>query len=162
MPIGTARPSRGSRVAASKQTRVDSHGVASCSGRQRSTHFPSHGRQSLQPCRNTRLRALTQDITQSYLSEQDLFGNEEVDTSLQVVLRNHSLLCTKYQVFGDQQHSCMLQKYSVQWYPGHIARAERQLKSQLKLVDVVLEVRDARYNHETATKCLIGMQRPSL
>lgn len=38
----------------------------------------------------------------------------------------------------------LLQKYSVQWYPGHIARAERQLKSQLKLVDVVLEVRDAR------------------
>lgn len=32
----------------------------------------------------------------------------------------------------------------VQWYPGHIARAERQLKEQLKLVDVVLEVRDAR------------------
>ncbi len=33
---------------------------------------------------------------------------------------------------------------SVQWYPGHIARAERQLKEQLKMVDVVLEVRDAR------------------
>ena len=44
----------------------------------------------------------------------------------------------------------MLQKYSVQWYPGHIARAERQLKSQLKLVDVVLEVRDARYSQRTA------------
>lgn len=32
----------------------------------------------------------------------------------------------------------------VQWYPGHIAKAERQLKQQLKIVDVVLEVRDAR------------------
>lgn len=32
----------------------------------------------------------------------------------------------------------------VNWYPGHIAKAERQLKEQLKLVDVVLEVRDAR------------------
>ena len=32
----------------------------------------------------------------------------------------------------------------IQWYPGHIAKAERELKSQLKLVDVVLEVRDAR------------------
>ena len=32
----------------------------------------------------------------------------------------------------------------VQWYPGHIAKAERQLKEQLKMVDVVLEVRDAR------------------
>ncbi|MGE5660513.1 MAG: ribosome biogenesis GTPase YlqF [Actinomycetota bacterium] len=33
---------------------------------------------------------------------------------------------------------------SIQWYPGHIAKAERALKEQLKHVDVVLEVRDAR------------------
>ena len=32
----------------------------------------------------------------------------------------------------------------VQWYPGHIAKAERQLKEQLGMVDVVLEIRDAR------------------
>ncbi|AUC59823.1 ribosome biogenesis GTPase RbgA [Cyanobacterium sp. HL-69] len=32
----------------------------------------------------------------------------------------------------------------IQWYPGHISKAERQLKEQLKRVDVVLEVRDAR------------------
>jgi len=32
----------------------------------------------------------------------------------------------------------------VQWYPGHIARAERLLKEQLKGVDAVLEVRDCR------------------
>jgi len=32
----------------------------------------------------------------------------------------------------------------IQWYPGHIAKAERALKEQLKRVDVVLEVRDAR------------------
>eukprot|EP00897_Mesotaenium_endlicherianum_P007652 jgi/Mesen1/6915/ME000356S06116 len=32
----------------------------------------------------------------------------------------------------------------VQWYPGHIAKAERALKEQLKWVDIVLEVRDAR------------------
>ncbi|GAB4379274.1 MAG: ribosome biogenesis GTPase YlqF [Elainellaceae cyanobacterium] len=32
----------------------------------------------------------------------------------------------------------------IQWYPGHIAKAERQLLEQLKKVDVVLEVRDAR------------------
>ena len=37
-----------------------------------------------------------------------------------------------------------LQIQMVQWYPGHIAKAERQLKEQLKMVDVVLEVRDAR------------------
>ena len=33
---------------------------------------------------------------------------------------------------------------AIQWYPGHIAKAEKALKQQLKLVDVVLEVRDAR------------------
>ena len=38
----------------------------------------------------------------------------------------------------------------MQWYPGHIAKAERQLKEQLKLVDVVLEVRDARIPMATA------------
>lgn len=32
----------------------------------------------------------------------------------------------------------------IQWYPGHIAKAERQLKEQLNKVDVVLEVIDAR------------------
>lgn len=32
----------------------------------------------------------------------------------------------------------------IQWYPGHIAKAEKALMTQLQRVDVVLEVRDAR------------------
>jgi hypothetical protein len=32
----------------------------------------------------------------------------------------------------------------LQWYPGHIAKAEKELKSQIKLMDVIIEVRDAR------------------
>jgi ribosome biogenesis GTPase A len=32
----------------------------------------------------------------------------------------------------------------IQWYPGHIAKAEKALAEQLKKVDLVLEVRDAR------------------
>ncbi len=32
----------------------------------------------------------------------------------------------------------------IHWYPGHIAKAERLLKEKLNLVDVVLEVLDAR------------------
>ena len=32
----------------------------------------------------------------------------------------------------------------MQWYPGHIARAERALREQLKAVDAVVEVRDIR------------------
>jgi ribosome biogenesis GTPase A len=43
--------------------------------------------------------------------------------------------------------SSLTQNYKlnlIQWYPGHIAKAEKNLKEQLKRVDVVLEVRDAR------------------
>ena len=35
-------------------------------------------------------------------------------------------------------------KLHIQWYPGHIAKAERKLKEQLSLVDAVIEVLDAR------------------
>jgi ribosome biogenesis GTPase A len=38
----------------------------------------------------------------------------------------------------------------VHWYPGHIAKAERQLAETLKAVDVVVEVRDARACKATA------------
>lgn len=30
------------------------------------------------------------------------------------------------------------------WYPGHMARALREIKQKLKMVDIVLEIRDAR------------------
>ena len=48
---------------------------------------------------------------------------------------------------------------AIQWYPGHIAKAERQLQEQLKRVDVVLEVRDARIpltTHHPQVKHWIG------
>lgn len=35
-------------------------------------------------------------------------------------------------------------KTGINWYPGHMARAIREIKEKLKLVDIVLEVRDAR------------------
>ncbi|KAI9081655.1 hypothetical protein K1719_036391 [Acacia pycnantha] len=38
----------------------------------------------------------------------------------------------------------------VQWFPGHIAKAEKELKEQLKLMDVVIEVRDARIPMSTS------------
>jgi ribosome biogenesis GTPase A len=33
---------------------------------------------------------------------------------------------------------------AISWYPGHIAKAEKELADYIKLVDVVIEVRDAR------------------
>ncbi|MFP5502955.1 MAG: ribosome biogenesis GTPase YlqF, partial [Candidatus Sericytochromatia bacterium] len=32
----------------------------------------------------------------------------------------------------------------INWYPGHIAKAQNVLKEQLKLIDFVLELVDAR------------------
>ncbi len=37
----------------------------------------------------------------------------------------------------------------IHWYPGHIAKAERQLKDKLKQIDVILEVLDARIPHSS-------------
>lgn len=44
----------------------------------------------------------------------------------------------------------------VQWYPGHIAKAERQLQETFKAVDVVVEVRDARAAKATAHPSVAG------
>ena len=32
----------------------------------------------------------------------------------------------------------------IQWYPGHMAKAKRLLQENLKLIDVVIEIVDAR------------------
>ncbi len=42
----------------------------------------------------------------------------------------------------------------IQWYPGHIAKAERQLNRNLEKVDLVIEVRDARIPLATSHPCL--------
>ncbi|MDO4500195.1 MAG: ribosome biogenesis GTPase YlqF [Erysipelotrichaceae bacterium] len=35
-------------------------------------------------------------------------------------------------------------KTNINWYPGHMAKARRQMEEQLKMVDIVIELRDAR------------------
>ncbi len=37
-----------------------------------------------------------------------------------------------------------LHKTSINWYPGHMAKAKRLIEDDLKLIDVVIEVIDAR------------------
>lgn len=44
----------------------------------------------------------------------------------------------------DVYASSGYKKPTVSWYPGHIAKAERQLAERLRAVDVVVEVRNAR------------------
>lgn len=38
----------------------------------------------------------------------------------------------------------MLEDFKIQWFPGHMTRAKRMMESQIKLVDVVVEMLDAR------------------
>ncbi|MBO6271627.1 ribosome biogenesis GTPase YlqF [bacterium] len=55
-------------------------------------------------------------------------------------------------------------KTHIHWYPGHIAKAERLLKEKLNLVDVVIEVLDARLPRSSSyndIKKLLG-DRPRL
>ena len=45
---------------------------------------------------------------------------------------------------GDAGDGDRVKSPPISWYPGHIAKAERELSDYLKKVDVVIEVRDAR------------------
>jgi ribosome biogenesis GTPase A len=63
----------------------------------------------------------------------------------------------------DLYSSSGYKKPTVNWYPGHIAKAERQLAETLKAVDVIVEVRDARAckatSHERVGEWCAGRPR---
>lgn len=61
-------------------------------------------------------------------------------------LRNLPLQAGKiiYEDFESIDGSRLNSSPPISWYPGHIAKAERELADYLKKVDVVIEVRDAR------------------
>ncbi len=42
----------------------------------------------------------------------------------------------------------------INWYPGHMAKARRQMEEQLKLVDIIIELRDARIPDASANPIL--------
>jgi len=46
---------------------------------------------------------------------------------------------------------------SVQWFPGHMAKARRLLEEQIKIVDAVIELRDARIPFASANPLLETM-----
>ena len=35
-------------------------------------------------------------------------------------------------------------RLNIQWFPGHMTKAKRQMEEHLKMVDMVIELRDAR------------------
>jgi len=32
----------------------------------------------------------------------------------------------------------------IQWYPGHMAKAKREIREKLRIIDIVVELRDSR------------------
>lgn len=49
--------------------------------------------------------------------------------------------------------------FRIQWYPGHMAKARRELERQIKLVDFVVEVADARAPVSTRNPEIAGLVR---
>ena len=47
-------------------------------------------------------------------------------------------------VFLKESRGTTVINTQIQWYPGHIAKAEKQLTQNLEKVDLIIEVRDAR------------------
>ena len=46
---------------------------------------------------------------------------------------------------------------NINWYPGHMAKAKRQMEEQLKLVDIIIELRDARIPEASGNPILMQM-----
>ena len=53
---------------------------------------------------------------------------------------------------------------TINWYPGHMAKTRRQIKESLKLVDAVIEIRDARIVSSSANPDIddICMNKPRI
>ena len=47
----------------------------------------------------------------------------------------------------------MLEDFKIQWFPGHMTKAKRMMESQIKLVDVVVEMLDARIPRSSTNPC---------
>ena len=48
-------------------------------------------------------------------------------------------------------------EFKIQWFPGHMMKAKRMMEVQLKLVDVVIEMLDARIPRSSSNPMLIDM-----
>lgn len=55
-------------------------------------------------------------------------------------------------------------KLNINWFPGHMTKAKREMEEKLKLVDMVIELRDARIPNASANPLLADLtkQKPRL
>lgn len=51
----------------------------------------------------------------------------------------------------------MVEDFKIQWFPGHMTKAKRMMESQIKLVDVVVEMLDARIPRSSTNPMLINV-----
>ena len=53
---------------------------------------------------------------------------------------------------------------TIQWYPGHMAKAQKQIKERLKAVDLILEIVDARVPESSINPMIqeVGQNKPIL
>ena len=51
----------------------------------------------------------------------------------------------------------MIEDFKIQWFPGHMTKAKRMMESQIKLVDVVVEMLDARIPRSSTNPMLIDV-----
>lgn len=51
----------------------------------------------------------------------------------------------------------MIEDFKIQWFPGHMTKAKRMMESQIKLVDVVVEMLDARIPRSSTNPMLQGI-----
>ncbi len=48
---------------------------------------------------------------------------------------------------------------NINWFPGHMAKARRQMEEQLKSVDIVIELRDARIPDASANPLIVELSK---
>ncbi len=48
---------------------------------------------------------------------------------------------------------------NIQWYPGHMTKARRAMQEDIKLIDLVIELVDARVPFPAVTRILINLQQ---
>ncbi len=47
----------------------------------------------------------------------------------------------------------------IQWYPGHMTKAKRAMKEDIKLIDLVIELVDARVPLGSRNRILMSLRR---
>lgn len=51
----------------------------------------------------------------------------------------------------------MIADFKIQWFPGHMTKAKRMMEAQIKLVDVVVEMLDARIPKSSTNPMLVNL-----